>query len=383
MQLQRHLRTKAAGAKVSCTARVSFEPEIVDLSSLISIQRLSRKLVQSLPKLDAMILNAGYGGFTGVDVVAGVWSLLTDWKHSVTWPTYKLSTVGLITQPQGNSSSRKARANGHTVSSPVVNPQLLQPHEPPLGEVFCANVFGHYLLTHQLSPLLHLARPAPGRVVWISSVEAYARCFSPHDMQALRSPTAYEASKRLTDILALTSALPSTAPYVDRFFFSCPPASSSRPEFYVAHPGICATSIVPLTVLSYYFMLLAFYVARALGSPWHTVAAYSGARAAVWLALAPDDVLDDAERHGAAKGKWGSATDVWGRERVARTEVEGWGFGGGVTDVEGVGRRSNGRMRGARDVTSEDREAFEELGRECWGLMEGLREEWEGRLGEL
>ena len=68
---------------------------------------------------------------------------------------------------------------------------------------------------------------------------------------------------------------------------------------------------------------------------------------------------------------------MWGSERVARTEVEGWGYGG-VVGEKGEGRR--GRMRGARDVTAEGREAFEGLGRECWGLMEGLREEWEERL---
>ncbi len=133
---------------------------------------------------------------------------------------------------------------------------------------------------------------------------------------------------------------------------------------------------MPLNILLYYGMFLAVYVARWLGSPWHTISAYKGACAPVWLALAAQSLLDGMEEEG-GPGKWGSATDWWGRERVVRTEVEGWGYGGVVGET-GEGRK--GRMRGARDLTSEGREGFEELGRDVWGLIEGLREEWEGRL---
>lgn len=83
------------------------------------------------------------------------------------------------------------------------------------------------------------------------------------------------------------------------------------------------------------------------------------------------------EEEGAAK--WGSSVDRMGEERVTRTEVEGWGFGGRVGD--GRGRGAKGRWRGARDLTESEREGFEVLGRECWREMEGLREEWGGRLG--
>ena len=41
-----------------------------------------------------------------------------------------------------------------------------------------------------------------------------------------------------------------------------------------------------------------------------------------------------------------------------------------------------GTRRGFREVTREDREGFEELGRECWREMEGLRIAWEERLGQ-
>ena len=83
------------------------------------------------------------------------------------------------------------------------------------------------------------------------------------------------------------------------------------------------------------------------------------------------------EADGAAK--WGSSVDRGGEERVTRTEVEGWGFGGRVGDGRGRGRK--GRWRFARDLTEGEREEFEVLGRECWREIEALRVEWEGRLG--
>lgn len=113
-------------------------------------------------------------------------------------------------------------------------------------------------------------------------------------------------------------------------------------------------------------MTLAFFLARWLGSPWHTIRAYKGACAPTWLALSSDEELDAAcyerssslahemHQNGGGDGqprKWGSGTDRAGRERVLTTAVEGEGEDG-----------------------------WEELGRQCWAEMEKLRQEWEERL---
>ena len=58
--------------------------------------------------------------------------------------------------------------------------------------------------------------------------------------------------------------------------------------------------------------------------------------------------------------------------------MEGWGLGGRMGEGDVVDRI--GTKKGFRDVTREDREDFEELGRECWREMEGLRVAWEERL---
>lgn len=375
-QLRSYLRKRVAKSGGPSENRVEFRAEHLDLTSLVSIQQLSRKLLRSLPKLDVLVLNAGYGGFAGIKLLYGLWTVLTDWKHSVTWPQFKESAVGLVTKPQCTLEKIESISNG---KPSVRGKTSIQNDEPSLGEVFCSNVFGHYLLAHNLSPLLSTPSPIPGRIIWISSLEAYAHAFSLTDIQGLTSTTAYESSKRLTDILALTASLPSTSPWTDHFLTSSPNSpltKTTKPRIYLAHPGICATAIVPLSLFLYYGMVLAFYVARWLGSPWHTISAYTGACAPVWLALAPQATLDALEeREGPAK--WGSATDFWGEGRVARTEVEGWGYGG-VAGERGEGRK--GRMRGARDLTAEAREEFEELGRGCWRAMEDLRGVWEERL---
>lgn len=125
-------------------------------------------------------------------------------------------------------------------------------------------------------------------------------------------------------------------------------------------------------------MMFAFYLARWLGSPWHTVSSYKGACAPVWLALASQEELDASEERD-GKGKWGSCVNWRGEERVMRTEVEGWGYGGKVRDGPKGGMRK-GRKRGAGGRKEGEREAFEEMGRRCWAEVEQLREEWETRL---
>ncbi|KAI4121124.1 MAG: hypothetical protein LQ347_006946, partial [Umbilicaria vellea] len=315
-RLRLHLQKRAKRLNAPLESRITFQPEQLDLTSLRSVQILSKKLLSSLLRIDAIILNAGYGGFTGINWPLAIWSVLTNFPHSVTYPTYKVSGVGYVTKPQLVSNS--------TVSSDV--------KEPPLAEIFCSNVFGHYLLCHFLAPLFSvrpLSIPSRSRIIWISSVEAYAWTFSPSDLQGLHAPTAYESSKRLTDILALTASLPSTKPWTDRFLSISSSSSHAdenknirEPSIYLTHPGICATTIIALPLILHWTMTLAFYLARWFGSPWHTVSAYKGACAPVWIALASQSQLDSMEEdEGAAK--WGSSVDRMGEERVTRTEVEG------------------------------------------------------------
>lgn len=364
--LQDHLRTSV---NASAAARVNFVPENVDLSNLVSVRALSRRLTRSFPKLDAILLNAGIGGWTGIDWPRAFWDIGTDPAHAVTWPAYKLASVGVVTDPQ--------------------TPRADQ--EPRLGAVFCANVFGHYMLAHNVMSLLR--RPGhSGRIVWVSSIEATVKLFDADDLQGLRTTTPYESSKALTDILALTSDLPSVAPWVRSFHSIDDPNSQSPgaplppPNTYLSHPGICGTAIIPLALPLFYLMLASFWFARVLGSPWHTLSTYLGACAPVWLALAPQSTLDASEstyrRNGGGRAKWGSSCGLWGPVSCASTEVDGWGYGGVVGPAVVDEDRTRRRKRGATDLTAEEKERFEELGRTCWQRMEELRIQWDAILDE-
>ncbi|KAL2059452.1 hypothetical protein ABVK25_000745 [Lepraria finkii] len=391
-RLEQHLERQSKKLDFPLKHRISLQPEQLDLTSFRSVQSLSHRLIENLPHLDAIICNAGYGGLTGVNWPVAIWTLCTDLVNTVTYPKFKIGGVGEMIAPH-RSSTKEAY---DTPSS--------------LGQVFTSNVFGHYVLSHSLITLLS-ASPDQGRIIFVSSIEPHPSHFDISDIQALNSDTSYESSKRLTDILALTSSLPSTRPFVQRFLStssSSPshsidlldnelpksglgsgtprislsdneyrPSTSSSPKIYLCHPGICATSIVPLPLILYYCMMAAFYIARWAGSPWHTVSAYKGACAPVWLALTDQEELEDLEQT-EGKGKWGSSSDRAGHERVVRTVVEGWGLGGKMGERE-LGKRK-GTRPGTREVTKEDRERFEELGRECWRQMEGLRTEWEVKL---
>lgn len=376
--LQKHLSTYGTSFVAKrFTRRIHLWPETVELTDLLSVRALCRRLLlrSDIPKLDALILNAGIGGWSGIDWPKAIYQVLTDLVSSVTWPEFKLSPVGCLTKPQLAEPSSGQNAT-----------------EPPLGEVFCANVFGHYMLAHGVMPLLRCCdTEKPGQIIWISSVEVSRKDFNAEDLQGLTSPNAYGQSKRLTDLMALTATnQPATAKMVDSFCATeCNTGATramggmSKPSIYVAHPGICATSIVPLLLPLYWTMLLVFYLARWAGSPWHPITVDAGARAPVWLTLGPDDEpeasLGDTERR---RAKWGSATDRWGSPRVVKTEVEGWGLDGAGTPIDWWVKGGWGRRRGAQDATKEDVERFVEEGAAVWREMEHLRVEWEARLDE-
>lgn len=305
------------------TKRIQLAHYQVDLTNLVSVEALAKALIRNYKHLDYVFLNAGMGAFEGIDWLNCFATLFKNWVSAVTFPTFKQQAIGWKT-PQ------PAPVGGE------------------IGSVFCANVFGHYYLVHELMGLLSAGR---GKIIWTSSLEAYPWTFKTDDIQGITATHSYESTRRLTDIISLTSELPSTAPYAATFFKTPGGTEKSRrPKTYLTHPGVCATAIVPLHIVLFYCMVTAFYIARWLGSPWHTISSYSGAKAAVWIALATDEELEDKK---ADRIKWGSATDKSGKELVKPTAVEG--------------------ERGVE---------WEALGRDCWRQMEELRMDWKKRLSK-
>ena len=371
--------------------RVIFRLENLELTSLVSVKQLSQRLLCSaIPRLDAIILNASVLGVVGLNWPLTFWTIATDLIQSLTWPTYKIGARGLLTGQQTYSSQTSHRIDGANADG--------EQEESVLGQVFCANVFGHYMLTHWLMPLLRACpESAPARIVWVSSLVGDASAFKKDDFQGLESTHAYEHTKRITDLMALTATgQPTTAQHVANFVAvedgkrgspleynsttsssqspatfplhrrSCP----STPSIHVIQPGVCATSIFSVPFIVQTLMTFAFYIARWLGSPWFNVNPYFGATAPVWLALGLDQPADhddsavagdsaakqrDNQHSDIRSIKWGSAIDRWGQESVKPTDTPGWGTRGDGQPVKwwhtgsdwlsgGRGRKRLGRI---------------------------------------
>ncbi|KIW63441.1 hypothetical protein PV04_10276 [Phialophora macrospora] len=373
--LEKHLARHARSSKHN--RKVYFQPENVELTSLLSIRSLSRKLLASdLPYLNAIILNAGIGGWSGLNWPLTLWTCLTQIRQATTWPTFKLGLVGLVTRPQFPQESEAGE-------------------EPLLGEVFCANTFGHYMLVQWLMRLLRACpRESPGKIIWSTSIEADRHHYNPEDHQALKSDAAYEHTKRMGDLLALTAVnQPATAKQVKEYTTPSPSLDSSGsrpvqsdPVFLLSHPGICTTTIISLFWIVHECYRLGIYLARWFGSPWANVTAYLGAASATWLALAsPADIeakrIEALGDDGGGPCKWGSSVDRIGRSTVRVTDVSGWGLNGsGKPFRDKWWGGSLGRKTGSSDATEEDVADFVAQGAEVWNKMEALRRDWEARI---
>ncbi|KAK5174046.1 3-keto-steroid reductase [Saxophila tyrrhenica] len=345
------------GISLLLEARIKLENVLVDLTRLLSVKALAKQLLTRGQHLDAVVWNAGIAGWMGIDYLAAAREVLTSVVQATTYPHFMICDVGALAKPQ-----LSGHGSVHTFP------------EPALGKVFTANVFGHYMLTHWLAPLMD----AGSRVVWVSSPSALPEAFEVEDLQGLGAKMAYESSKRVTDLMVLTSEGEASRESTRTFWGGR--EEGPRPRMYVTHPGVITTSIADISWILTLGMIAITYLARWLGSPWHCVSAYKGAVSATYAVLAPPDQLPELEER-EGKGKWGSACDVFGHERVARTEIEGWGYGGEL------GARPSGSVpysrTGHKEATRESREEFEETGRKVWREMEEMRVEWEKRLGKV
>ncbi|KAI5467757.1 hypothetical protein BGZ63DRAFT_372057 [Mariannaea sp. PMI_226] len=322
-----------------------------------------------IPRLDSVVFNAAYGGWSGVNWPLAIWNVLTkNLVENMTWPEFKNALPTCILNEQ---------------------PKYQYPAKPRLGEVFSACVFGHYVLAHQLLPLLsrRSENESLGRIVWSSSIEALREGFDISDIQCFDNSTPYESSKRLTDLISLTSDLPSVKAYSAPFFTPDDPKQAREkpiaPKMYLTHPGVVASTLFPLPWFLMWAYSLALVIARWLGSPWHGCTGYIGAKSAAWVALQEQSELDNLD---AEHIKWGSSCNHKLEVGVKKTEVPGWGWEGRVEDAKadttlGFLAKSVGRKSSSLDTTEEDLVEFEALGAQCWKKMEELRREWEKILG--
>lgn len=220
------------------TGFLEFNYILVDFTDMVSILSGFYDLNKSFKHIDYVFINAAQGVYSGIDWVGACKSIATNLLDAVTFPTYKIQRVGV---KSGDG----------------------------LGLVFQGNVFGPYYFIHKINPLLK----GGGKVVWISSVMAEPKFLSFDDLQLVKSPDPYEGSKRLMDLVHIGVYKKWKSQY--------------DILSYVVHPGIFVSFsfFQYLNFLTYYGMILLFYIARFLGSKIHNISGYTAANAPVSVVL--------------------------------------------------------------------------------------------------
>ncbi|CCJ28223.1 unnamed protein product [Pneumocystis jirovecii] len=215
------------------------------LSEMESVEAFCKNLLlKRYEKLDIVVFNAGIGGFIGIKWLHAIWDILTNFVNAITYPSWKKQGISLKSKNQLGLIFQKER----------------------LGSLFLSS----------------------SRLIWVSSLECQPSAFSVLDIQCFYGKLPYESSKRLMDIY---------------HFATYEKLSYNQ---YLCHPGICRTNIMAehLNCFSTFFMIIVFYIARFLGSPWHTCTPINGAYSIIYCAT---------ERKVPRNIKWGSGTNRWGK----------------------------------------------------------------------
>ncbi|CAK9436379.1 uncharacterized protein LODBEIA_P09370 [Lodderomyces beijingensis] len=220
------------------TKLLEFDYILVDFTDMVSVLSAYYDLDKRYKHIDYLFINAAQGVYNGIDWYSATVEVLKNPVDAVTNPTYKLQRTGVASNDN-------------------------------LGLVFQANVFGPYYLIHRVKHLLAKG----GKIIWISSLMSHPKYLSFNDLQLLRSPESYEGSKRLVDLLHFAS--------YRRL------KEEDGILQYLVHPGIFTSFsfFQFLNPFTYYGMLMLFYIARMLGSPYHNISGYIAANAPVAAAL--------------------------------------------------------------------------------------------------
>ena len=255
------------------TRDIKIVPIVLDLADMHSIKQTCEKLQKEFSEINYIFLNAALGVCSGINWFQAVKEMISNPLNAVTDPHYKIQKVGL-TSKDG------------------------------MGLIFQTNVFGPFYLMKKLLPLLTKGN---GVVIWISSLRSDPNYLPLDDLELINSPTPYEGSKRMIDLLHLSTY-----------------KELKRKDVYqyVVQPGIFVSQSFYqyLNIITYYLMMLMFYLARRWGSYWHTIDPYKAANAATYVCTFSDR---DFERQDI---KYGSATYNDGVEHIKPEEIDDSGM---------------------------------------------------------
>ena len=249
---------------------VIYDYILVDFTNMVSILNAWYELNNNYQEINYFYANAAQGVYDGIDWFGAVKEVCSNPIKAVTYPTYKIQKVGIKSKDG-------------------------------MGLVFQANVFGPYYLIRKLLPQLSKGK---AKIVWISSIMSDPKYLSMNDLELLQSDCSYEGSKRLVDLLHLATY----KKLLDEYGINQ----------YVVHPGIFTSYsfFKYLNIFTYFGMLLLFYLARLLGSPWHNIDGYKAANAPIYVTHLSNPRF---EPHHV---KYGSATSIHGMEYIQTTDID-------------------------------------------------------------
>uniref|UniRef100_A0A8C9RN34 3-keto-steroid reductase/17-beta-hydroxysteroid dehydrogenase 7 n=1 Tax=Scleropages formosus TaxID=113540 RepID=A0A8C9RN34_SCLFO len=169
-----------------------------------------------------------------------------------------------------------------------------------LQEVFATNIFGHFLLTRELEPVL--CQPGlTSQLIWTSSNNARRSAFSLDDIQHKKGSEPYSSSKYASDLLSVAL----NRHYNNKGLYSS-----------VICPGVVMTNltygILPSSVWT--LLMPIMWLIRILTNTF-TLAPYNGAEALCWLFQQKPESLDPV-------AKYHSLTSGMGKNYIEARKVE-------------------------------------------------------------
>ncbi|KAH6564780.1 hypothetical protein BASA50_002942 [Batrachochytrium salamandrivorans] len=209
---------------------------LVDLSNTGSVFAACAEIKSRFHHIDFLILNAGIMPISHTSFSGGAKDLFTR-------PATLAKTGGdSLVQRMGTVTSEG------------------------LGEVFAANVFGHYIMVRELEDTMAASKDA--RIVWMSSTTANPTMMSFEDFQCIKGNYPYESSKRLGELISLEMG-----PYLaERGIHS-----------FIASPGIVNSGITQGAISSW-MVFGVMIILRLLGLSGINITGKNGATSTLFLA---------------------------------------------------------------------------------------------------
>ncbi|KAI8335654.1 hypothetical protein EDC96DRAFT_524667 [Choanephora cucurbitarum] len=237
-----------------------IELELVDVGSMNSVFSFCQAVRNKYSHVNYLFCNAGILNTKGINWMTVVRLLFTD-------------PVGLVERSDATVQNvGEINADG-------------------IGEIFAANVLGHYIMMREMEGLLD--RSGDGRIIWTSSITAKYDCFDIDDWQGVKSKEPYESSKWACDLVSIQSN--------ERF-----QREGLKVSSFTTSPGVVASHIGGLAAWIVYCRILVHYLMRILGVASQNISSYNGAIADVYVALAPLASLDYLLRYNSYTNRWGT-----------------------------------------------------------------------------